>query len=239
MSAPELAFGSLATDAVLLDRLQARDAIALKELHQRHAAFAHSVAYRVLGRSDDAEEVVQEVFLELWVRGVDFDPRRARFRTWLFTVTRNRAVDRRRSLACSSKRWTRVAIESSSDRLGAVVSPETAVSLREQQQVVQHALEALSTEYRQALELSYFEGFSHSEIADRVGEPVGTIKSRIRRAMEKLRTDLSSGILGPRGGGGCQSGRGTAVQASASRRRKYAVEKHASVPTADSYNPQY
>jgi RNA polymerase sigma-70 factor (ECF subfamily) len=173
------------SDAALLVRLGAREPSALAALYDRHARFALGVAHRVLGDRAEAEEVVQDVFLQIWDGRVRFDERRGRFRSWLFVMARNRALDglrRRASRPLGEPPSLRLAARGD-DAEQRAIDGEAARAVRE-------ALARLPVIQREAVELSFYRGLSHSEIARQTGEPLGTVKSRMSRAMAALREAL-------------------------------------------------
>jgi RNA polymerase sigma-70 factor (ECF subfamily) len=143
---------------------------------------------RIVRNRSEVEEVVQDVFWHLWKSQLAYDPSRGRFTTWLFAVVRNRAIDRVRSLG----RRPTAAPESAAAGLTAPGDPEGDSAAREQQRAIRLALGRLSDEQRETLELAFYEGYSHREIADRRGEPLGTVKSRIKRAMDLLRDQIAA-----------------------------------------------
>jgi RNA polymerase sigma-70 factor (ECF subfamily) len=162
----------------LLRRLASGDHSALGEFYDRFAGLANALALRVLRDVAEAEDVVQEVFVQVWRQAARFDPSRGSPEAWLCTITRTRALDRLRRRV--SRREEQGAGPDS--RSGA---PPTLVAL-----AVRQALDGLSADQRRALELAYYEGLTQSEIAARLGEPLGTIKTRIRTAMIRLRETL-------------------------------------------------
>jgi RNA polymerase sigma-70 factor (ECF subfamily) len=158
---------------------------ALATLYDRHAGYALAIALRILGDRAEAEEVVQDVFLQLWNAKLRYDERRGKFTTWLFTVARNRAVDRLRRRASRPAGDPELMADLASEE-----SPLGRMIDGEQQRSVAQALARLSPAQRQAIELSYFRGLSHSEIARETGEPIGTVTSRTSRALVALRAAL-------------------------------------------------
>jgi len=172
MSAPEA--------ESLLRRLTGGDAAALGEFYDRYAGLVNGLALRILRNPAEAEDVVQEVFVQVWRQAERFDPARGSPEAWLCTIARTRALDRLRRRA--SRR------EDPADAApGASAPPRTEEAL-----AVRKALEGLSADQRHALELAYYEGLTHTEIAARLGEPLGTVKTRIRTAMIRLRDVLGS-----------------------------------------------
>ena len=171
----------------LLIRVGQRDRQAFSQLYDRYAAILYTTILRVLNHSDEASDVLQEVFLQVWRRAADFDERRGRAFTWLITLARSRAIDRLRQLG-SRERLALSAIDFVDD----VASSPVRDALRsEQRQIVAGALAELSEEQRRALTLAYFEGLTQTEIAARLSSPLGTVKTRMRSGMIKLRELLS------------------------------------------------
>ncbi len=155
---------------------------------------------RVLADRQLAEDVVQEVFLRVWRRPSAYDPGRGRFISWLMSVTRNRAIDeqRRRSRRMRSEVSDEHPAREvpSGDRLD---DPQAAALYGEERRAVREALTRLPPEQRHAIELAYFGGLTQVEIAERTGDPLGTVKTRIRLGMRKLRDSLSELLDGPPG----------------------------------------
>ena len=179
----------LGDDESLLRRIQRRDETALEELYDRQSTAVYSLALRIVGDRAAAEDVLSDVFWRVWRRAETFDPRRGSPTAWLLTITRRRALDELRMGARRERR------ERSPDAMGEVPqerapSPEGEALAGEVQEHVREALSALPREQRGPIELAYFEGLTHVEIADRLQEPLGTIKTRIRTGMQRLRESL-------------------------------------------------
>src|SRR5258708_6038676 len=164
----------------LIRRLTSGDHRALGEFYDLYAGLVNGLALRILRDRAEAEDVVQEVFVQVWRQAARFDPRRGSPEAWLCTIARTRALDRLR------RRTSRRAA-ASSGAPGAAASPGSEEAL-----AVRKALGGLSPDERRALELAYYEGFTQSEIAERLREPLGTIKTRIRTAMIRLREVLGA-----------------------------------------------
>jgi RNA polymerase sigma-70 factor (ECF subfamily) len=162
----------------LMRRLAAGESSALGELYDLFAGRTNALALRILRNTQEAEDVVQEVFLQAWRQAGRFDARRGSVEAWLLTMARTRAVDRLRRR--SSRR------EAPSETAVAATEPPAT----EEALAVRKALEGLTPDQRQALELAYYDGLTQSEIATRLGQPLGTIKTRIRTAMGRLREVL-------------------------------------------------
>ena len=180
-------------DAALASRVAAGDAVALSGLYDQYAPLVYGVLLRMLQNTAAAEELLQEVFWTLWTRPERFDPTRGSLRVFLFQLARSRALDhmRRERRRSGLLRESPAQVPEDSDRAVesnpflAAVSAEDRVRVRE-------ALAALPGPQRRVLALSYFEGLSHSEIAEQLGEPLGTVKTRIRGGLARMRARLSS-----------------------------------------------
>jgi RNA polymerase sigma-70 factor, ECF subfamily len=161
---------------------------ALEVIFDRHGDRAYSLAYRMCGRTTVAEDIVQEAFLSLWRSGTRYDPTRGSVRTWVLTAVRNRAIDvfRRESVATGRD----VADDQATARLPSDERTEFEVERREDARRIRAALETLPDEQRKVIELAYFGGFSHTEIARTLGVPAGTVKGRMRLGLTKLRVAL-------------------------------------------------
>lgn len=176
-------------DASLLARVARHDQAAFGALYDRYATLLYSVSLKILGIEVEAEENMLDVFCQVWRTAGTFDVTRGRLETWLLLITRSRALDRLRRLA----RQERVAAVAEDPALlpVALPDPEAAVLSSERQQAVIRALAGLPEPQRAMLELAFYQGLSHSEIAERTGEPLGTIKTRIRLGLGKLRLALA------------------------------------------------
>ena len=174
-------------DSNLLRQAARGDDTSLAELHRRYHGVLLATALRVLNNMRDAEEVVQEAFVQIWEKASVFDASRGKPLTWAMTLTRNKAIDRLRRIQRRNRLhddieqetqiWERVAENNSSDE---AVAHET-------QAIVRSAVIQLSDAQRRAIELAFFGGLTQNEIAEKLEEPLGTVKARIRRGMMKLR----------------------------------------------------
>ena len=161
---------------------------AFEVVFDRHAGPAFSLAYRMCGRRPLAEEVVQEAFMSLWRSAARYDPARGSVRSWVLRVVHNRAIDAfRRELPSTSHD---VPDDWISEALPARERTEDEVERRSDARLVRCALEDLPPDQRQVIELAYFGGFSHSQIAAALGLPAGTVKGRMRLGLSKLRIAL-------------------------------------------------
>lgn len=181
-------------DRKLLARMAGGDEAALSQLYDRFAATLFSVAFRVSGERADAEEIVLDSFSQAWREAAKFRQERGSVIAWLTMICRSRALDlvrarrRRERLADQAGAGSSEAREAPA--MGQSISADQDVERSERCRMVAHALEDLPDSQRRALELAYFEGLSQSEIAERLGEPLGTVKTRVRTAMQKLRDTL-------------------------------------------------
>jgi RNA polymerase sigma-70 factor (ECF subfamily) len=179
---------SVLADEDLMQLVSRGDPRAFELLYERHATAAFSLAYRMTGRRAAAEDVVQEAFLSLWRAGARYDHTRGSVRTWVLGIVHHRAIDSlRRNLRHDSRRASDEGIE---ERFEAPDRTDVAAARREEAAEVADALAALPAEQSKVIELAYFGGFSHSEIAHMLETPVGTVKGRIRLGLEKLRGHL-------------------------------------------------
>jgi RNA polymerase sigma-70 factor (ECF subfamily) len=164
------------------------DARAFEIIVDRHADAAFSLAYRMCGRQAMAEDVVQEAFLSLWRSGARYDQRRGSVRSWVLSVVHNRAIDSFRRAVVRTSRD--VADDGITERMPAPQQTDAEVERRDEAARVRGALTELPTEQRQVIELAYFGGFSHSQIAEMLKLPAGTVKGRMRLGLSKLRIAL-------------------------------------------------
>jgi RNA polymerase sigma-70 factor (ECF subfamily) len=174
-------------DAELMGRLSCGDVGALESLHDRYGDLVYFAAWRMVRDSFLAEDISQEVFLRLWRAPEKYVPQNGRFISWLHSVTRNRAVDELRIRQRRSRREASSPEERQWDApAGDVHDPALAVEQAELERDVRPALLRLPLEMRQAIEMAYFDGLTQREIAHRLGLPLGTVKSRIRRGVQKM-----------------------------------------------------
>jgi RNA polymerase sigma-70 factor (ECF subfamily) len=185
-------------DAALVRGMVAGDDRALGALYDRWQGVVHGVVARILRQPDDIEDVVEETFWQAWRQASRFDPARGAVQTWLLTIARSRALDRARAV----RRRRESPIEGDD---GEVVVQQVApddpgldTEAAERRRIVTAALTQLPAEQRETLELGYYGGLSQSEIAERTGQPLGTVKTRMRLAMQKLRSQLQ--VLRSEGG---------------------------------------
>ena len=175
-----------------MQRLSLRDRHAFEEIYDRYGDLVYSTAFRVLRDPHLAEDISQEVFVRLWRKPDSYVAERGRFLTWLISVTRNRAVDEVRTRGRRQRHETASPEEQERELpAGAANDPALNAQLAEQRRIVRAALAELPPDQRQVIELAYFGGLTQREIADRLAQPLGTVKTRIRLGMQKLRAGLA------------------------------------------------
>jgi RNA polymerase sigma-70 factor (ECF subfamily) len=174
------------TDVILLERIAAHDATAVGELYDRHGRLLYGLILRILGHRGEAEEVLQEVFLNVWTHAGSYNVSLGSPAGWLVRITRNRAIDRLRANAVRLR-----AAESMPQETFQAETPETHATFGEQRREVARALQALPADQRELIEQAYYLGLTHTELAARHRLPLGTVKTRIRTGMLALRQQLS------------------------------------------------
>ena len=177
-------------DAALVHQLLKKDVRAFEEIYDRHSRAVYGLVLRILQQAGTAEEVVQDVFLQLWRNAGQYDIRRGPFAPWLMAVARNRALDH---LRLKSERQRRR--ENQSEELPPVIAVpqfEQALDEKRRAERVRALIGSLNSQQKRAIELAYFEGLSHSEIAETLKEPLGTVKSWIRNALLRLKEELQA-----------------------------------------------
>jgi RNA polymerase sigma-70 factor (ECF subfamily) len=175
----------VADDVTELERIAGGDEAALATFYDRWVQSVYAAVLQLLRDADDAEDVLEETFWQVWGRASTFDPARGSVRTWVLTIARNRALDRLRARA---RRPESVPLPEliASDH----PDPSESVEAQERREQVGRALASLPDEQRRAIELAYFGGLTQSEIAERLRQPIGTVKTRMRLGMQKLRALL-------------------------------------------------
>lgn len=175
-------------DEDLMELVRDGNARAFEVIFDRHSGPAFSLAFRMCGRRAAAEDVVQEAFVSLWRTGARYDRTRGSVRTWVLSAVHNRAIDAFRRDRIREGR--NVSDEAVAERLEAGDRTDREVERREQAGVVRAAMDSLPEDQRKVIELAYFAGFTHTEIAELLSLPAGTVKGRMRLALAKLRTSL-------------------------------------------------
>ncbi len=169
-----------------MERLVQRDHAAFDELYRRHSRLVYTLCVRVLHDEHEAEQVVIDVFFELWQKAERFHPNLSNPRTYLVMLSRSRAIDRLREL----RRHGRASGDAGLSHLEASGSPSERLLHNEADAQVRDALRRLSEDERQALERVYYEGLTHAQVAEAMDAPLGTVKTWVRRALQKVRTHL-------------------------------------------------
>lgn len=180
-------------DEDLMTLVDAKDSNAFAVIYDRHGGAAYSLAHRIVGDTGMAEDATQEAFLSIWRSTARFDAARGSVRAWVLGVVRNRAIDALRRAARPAPK-----LDFDDDAVletrAAAQRTEAEATRRETADRLRQALGLLPREQSQVIELAYFGGFSHSEIADMVGAPLGTVKGRMRLGLEKIRATLAEGF---------------------------------------------
>jgi RNA polymerase sigma-70 factor (ECF subfamily) len=179
-------------DADLVKRLQRREPQALGELYDRYGRLAYSLILRVVRDTGIAEDLVQETFLRVWNRVQAFDAQKGGIGPWLLAVARNRAIDYLRS--AGGRERNAVEFEET-DHPALYIDMEQGILASDKARVVKRAVEKLSSHQRQVIELAYFEGLSQTEMAERMGQPLGTVKTWVRTALKNLRDELGAAAV--------------------------------------------
>lgn len=179
-------------DKDLVRAIVGRKQQAVAELYDRFSNMLMALAYRVLGNSQDAEEVLQETFLQVWNQAARYDPKRSSVSTWLVLITRSRAIDRLRSRQVQMRTVTAAQQEKPASHTSPTGVGD--VLLHERRRRLGEEMSKLPPEQRQVLELAFYGGSTQSEIAERTGIPLGTVKTRTLLAMKKLRAALQEEI---------------------------------------------
>ena len=180
-------------DEELMPLIGEKDPNAFEVFYDRHGGVAYSLAYRIVGERGAAEDVTQEAFISIWRSGARYDAARGSVRTWMLGIIRNRAIDFLRSKAGRAPK-----LDFDDDAIlehrPAAEQTESEAMQRETAQEVRGALDELPGEQAKVIQLAYFGGFSHSEIAGMLGVPLGTVKGRMRLGLEKIRGELAEGL---------------------------------------------
>jgi RNA polymerase sigma-70 factor (ECF subfamily) len=175
-------------DEELMELVDAGEMHAFEVIFDRHAGAGYSLAYRMCGRRALAEDIVQEAFLSLWRSGTGYDRSRGSVRSWVLSAVHNRAIDALRRTGAKAGRD--VSDEGIAERLQAPEATDTEVERRDEARRVRSALDELPADQRQVIELAYFGGLTHSQIAEVLELPPGTVKGRMRLGLTKMRYAL-------------------------------------------------
>jgi RNA polymerase sigma-70 factor (ECF subfamily) len=178
-------------DEDLMQLVRRGDARAFEVIYERHAPAAFSLAYRMMGTRAGAEDVTQEAFLSIWRSGERYDRQRGSVRTWVLGIVHHRGIDALRRATVHDRR--RAGDEGIEERFEAPERTDVEVARREEAVTVRAALGGLPADQVQVIELAYFGGFTHTEIAEMLDAPVGTVKGRMRLGLKKMRERLAHG----------------------------------------------
>jgi RNA polymerase sigma-70 factor (ECF subfamily) len=178
-------------DEDVMQYVRGGDARAFEVIYERHSAAAFSLAYRMMGTRAGAEDVTQDAFLSLWRSGARYDRSRGSVRTWVLGIVHHRAIDALRRATVHDRR--RASDEGIEERFEARERTDLEAARREEAGTVRGALSSLPADQSQVIELAYFGGFTHTEIADMLDTPVGTVKGRMRLGLKKMRAQLGEG----------------------------------------------
>ena len=181
-------------DEDLVPLMARGEARAFEAIYERHSGAAYSLAYRMVGTRASAEDVTQEAFMNLWRSGAHYDRRRGSVRTWVLGIVHHRAIDALRRASVHSRR--RSDDETAAERLEAPERVDEDVARRDEAATVRAAIDHLPPDQVKVIELAYFGGFTHVEIADMLDTPVGTVKGRMRLGLKKLHEALAHGAVG-------------------------------------------
>ena len=181
-----------AVELDLLARVAKRERAAFEQLYSRYANILYATAMKFLKEDADAQDVVQDVFIQIWDKAKLYDPAKGKPLTWALTMTRNRSIDRIRAIQRRTRLRDDFEKETVVDESASLREALSGVDASETSQILRDAVGRLSPEQKKVIELAFFGGLTQSEVADRLGEPLGTVKARARRGLMKLKE-----ILGP------------------------------------------
>ena len=174
----------------LLARITKRERAAFEQLYTRYSNILYATAMKFLKEDADAQDVVQDVFIQIWDKAKLYDPAKGKPLTWALTMTRNRSIDRIRAIQRRTRLRDDFEKETVADESTGIREALSGVDASERTQILRDAVGRLSPEQRKVIDLAFFGGLTQSEIADRLGEPLGTVKARARRGLMKLKEHL-------------------------------------------------
>ena len=179
-----------AVELDLLARITKRERAAFEQLYTRYSNILYATAMKFLKEDADAQDVVQDVFIQIWDKAKLYDPAKGKPLTWALTMTRNRSIDRIRAIQRRTRLRDDFEKETVADESAGIREALSGVDASERTQILRDAVARLSPEQRKVIDLAFFGGLTQSEIADRLGEPLGTVKARARRGLMKLKEHL-------------------------------------------------
>ena len=171
----------------LLARITKRERAAFEQLYTRYSNILYATAMKFLKEDADAQDVVQDVFIQIWDKAKLYDPAKGKPLTWALTMTRNRSIDRIRAIQRRTRLRDDFEKETVADESAGIREALSGVDASERTQILRDAVGRLSPEQRKVIDLAFFGGLTQSEIANRLGEPLGTVKARARRGLMKLK----------------------------------------------------
>ena len=183
-------------EADLMRRVADRDHEAFAELSQKYSALIFSTAFKVLNHYEDTEDVMSEVLNTIWKKADTYHPKKGSLVTWICTTARNRAIDRVRSVQRRSALYDKFETKLEGDKPDGRTTGREDLYRSDARQVLRSAVVALSPDQREVIELAYFEGLTQKQIAERIQSPLGTVKARIRRGVERLRVSINDRLKG-------------------------------------------
>lgn len=178
-------------EADLMKRIAAGDQESFAEFTEKYSALIFSTAFKVLNHHEDTEDVMNEVLATMWKKADTYHPKKGTLVTWICTTTRNRAIDRVRSVQRRCALYDRFEAKLEGDAPEASMTGREHLYLSDARHILKSAVVELSPEQREVIELAYFEGLTQKQIADRIESPLGTVKARIRRGVERLRHSIN------------------------------------------------
>ncbi len=179
-----------------MTRVAGGDQAAFAELSEKYSALVFSTAFKVLNHYEDSEDVMNEVLATIWRKAGTYHPKKGSLVTWICTTTRNRAIDRVRSVQRRCALYDRFEEKLDGDSPEYSLTGREALYLSDARTILQSAVVSLSAEQREVIELAYFEGLTQKQIAERIDSPLGTVKARIRRGVERLRATIDDRLKG-------------------------------------------
>ena len=176
----------------LLARITKRERAAFEQLYTRYSNILYATAMKFLKEDADAQDVVQDVFIQIWDKAKLYDPAKGKPLTWALTMTRNRSIDRIRAIQRRTRLRDDFEKETVADESAGIREALSGVDASEKNQILRDAVQRLSPEQRKVIELAFFGGLTQNEVANRLGEPLGTVKARARRGLMKLKELLGT-----------------------------------------------
>ncbi len=174
----------------LIARIARSERAAFEELYTRYSNILYATAFKFLKQDADAQDVVQDVFIQIWDKAKLYDPTKGKPLTWVLTMTRNRSIDRIRAIQRRSRLRNDFETETTVDESTEIREALSKVDANEKGQILRDAVSSLSLQQRVVIEMAFFRGHTQTEIAEKLGEPLGTIKARARRGLMKLKESL-------------------------------------------------